>query len=59
MIQIWQLDKTDIINLIAHHFGVDEKDVFLDCYMESVGCGMNEHDEPCVRASVHMNMKRG
>ena len=52
MMTMTHLDKNDIHSIIAHHFGVPEKDVMIDCYMDTVGYGMNEHKEPFVRAVV-------
>ena len=46
------LDKKDIRAIIAHHFGVPEKDVMVDCYMDTVDYGMDEHEEPFVRAVI-------
>lgn len=46
------LDTTDIQSIIAQHFGVAAEDVFIDCYMETIGYGLNEHKEPMVRAVV-------
>lgn len=52
MIIMTHLDKKDIRSIIAHHFGVPEKDVMIDCYMDTVDYGMGEHDEPFVRAVI-------
>lgn len=52
MITMTHLDKKDIRSIIAHHFGVPEKDVMIDCYMDTVDYGMGEHDEPFVRAII-------
>ena len=46
------LDINDIRSIIAHFFNVNEEEVMVDCYMESVGYGLNEHKEPMVRAVV-------
>ena len=52
MITMTHLDKKDIRTIIAHHFDVPEKDVMIDCYMDTIDYGMGEHDEPFVRAVV-------
>ena len=52
MIKMAHLDKEDIRSIIAHHFGVPYEDVMIDCYMDAVDYGMNEHKEPFVRAVV-------
>jgi ribosomal protein S24E len=46
------LDKNDIRSIIAHHFGVKSEDVMIDCYMDTIGYGTTEHEEPSVRAVV-------
>ena len=40
------------VDLGYHSFDVSEEKVMIDCYMETVGYGMNEHKEPMVRAVV-------
>lgn len=52
MITMTHLDINDIRSIIAHFFNVNEEEVMVDCYMESVGYGLNEHKEPMVRAVV-------
>ena len=52
MTTMTHLDKEDIRSIIAHHFDVPYEDVMVDCYMDTVGYGMNEHSEPMVRAVV-------
>lgn len=52
MMTMTHLDKNDIRSIIAHHFGVKSDDVMIDCYIDTVGYGMNEHKEPTVRAVV-------
>ena len=52
MITMTHLDKKDIRTIIAHHFDVPEKDVMIDCYMDTIDYGMGEHREPFVRAVV-------
>ena len=52
MITTTHLDKIDIRSIIAHHFDVKFEDVMIDCYMDTVGYGMAEHEEPSVRAVV-------
>ena len=52
MIKMAHLDKEDIRFIIAHHFGVPYEDVMIDCYIDTVGYGMAEHEVPSVRAVV-------
>lgn len=52
MMTMTHLDIDDIRSIIAHSFDVSEEKVMIDCYMETVGYGMNEHKEPMVRAVV-------
>ena len=52
MMKMTHLDIDDIRSIIAHFFDVSEEKVMIDCYMETVGYGMNEHKEPTVRAVV-------
>ncbi len=52
MITMTHLDINDIRSIIAHSFDVNKEKVMVDCYMESVGYGPNEHKEPMVRAVV-------
>lgn len=52
MITVTHLDIDDIRSIIAHSFGVEVKEVMIDCYMETIGYGLNEHKEPAVRAVV-------
>lgn len=52
MMAMTHLDKNDIRSIIAHYFDVKSEDVMIDCYMDTVGYGMNEHKEPTVRAVV-------
>lgn len=52
MMTMTHLDIDDIRSIIAHSFDVSEEKVMIDCYMESVGYGTNEHKEPMVRAVV-------
>lgn len=52
MMTMTHLDIDDIRSIIAHSFDVSEEKVMIDCYMETVGYGMNEHKEPTVRAVV-------
>ena len=52
MITTTHLDKIDIRSIIAHHFNVKLEDVMIDCYMDTVGYGMAEHEEPSVRAVI-------
>ena len=52
MMTMTHLDIDDIRSIIAHSFDVSEEKVMIDCYMETIGCGMNEHKEPMVRAVV-------
>ena len=54
MITLVHLDKDDIANFFSEHFNVPVSDVFVDCYMETVGYGTNEHQEPNVRVVIHM-----
>ena len=52
MMTVTHLDKKDICSIIAHHFGVKIEDVMIDCYMDTIGYGTNEHEAPSVRAVV-------
>lgn len=52
MMTMTHLDIDDIRSIIAHSFDVSEEKVMIDCYMETVGYGMNERKEPMVRAVV-------
>ena len=52
MTTMTHLDKNDIRSIIAHHFGVKSEDVIIDCYIDTVGYGMAEHEEPSVRAVI-------
>lgn len=49
---ITRLDKSDIRFIIAKALGVKVEDVMIECYMDTVGYGMNEHQEPMVRAII-------
>lgn len=49
---VTHLDKEDIRRIIAKTFDVKVEDVMIDCYMDWVGYGMDEHQEPAVRAVV-------
>lgn len=52
MMTMTHLDIYDIRSIIAHSFDVSEEKVMIDCYMETIGYGINEHKEPIVRAVV-------
>lgn len=52
MITTTHLDKIDIRSIIAHYFNVKLEDVMIDCYIDTVGYAMAEHEEPSVRAVV-------
>lgn len=52
MMTMIHLDKKDIRSIIAHHFSVPSEDVMIDCYIDTVGYGMAEHEEPSVRAVI-------
>ena len=52
MMTMIHLDIDDIRSIIAHSFKVSKEKVMIDCYMETIGYGMNEHKEPMVRAVV-------
>ena len=52
MMTMIHLDIDDICSIIAHSFGVSKEKVMIDCYMETIGYGLNEHKEPAVRAVV-------
>lgn len=52
MMTMTHLDIDDIRSIIAHSFNVSKEKVMIDCYMDTVGYGMNEHKEPTVRAVV-------
>lgn len=52
MMTMTHLDINDVRSIIAHHFDVIPEDVMVDCYMETVGYGLNEHQEPAVRVVV-------
>ena len=52
MMIMTHLDIDDIRSIIAHSFDVSKEKVMIDCYMETIGYGMNEHKEPMVRAVV-------
>jgi hypothetical protein len=52
MMTMTHLDKDDIRLIIAHHFNIPYEDVMIDCYMNTIGYGVNEHKEPSVRAVV-------
>ena len=55
MLVMNHLDKSDIQSIIARHFNVPINEVMVDCYMETVGYGLNEHEEPSVRAVVTLH----
>lgn len=52
MITMTHLDINDIRSIIAHSFDVNEKDIMIDCYMDTVDYGVAERQEPSVRAVV-------
>lgn len=47
-----QLDKHDIEQIIAEHFGVDSAKVIVEPYIATVGYGMAETQMAFVRAEV-------
>lgn len=53
MIIQYELNKKDIISILASHFGVDEKDVIVDCFITSEGYGMTEHEVPSVKIKIN------
>lgn len=55
MIVMNHLDKSDIQSIIARHFNVPIDEVTVDCYMETIGYGLHEHEEPSVRAVVALH----
>ena len=46
------MDKWDIQKIIAEKFSVSPEEVLVDCYMNDVGYGLNEHKEPDVRVII-------
>lgn len=46
------MDKWDIQKIIAEKFSVSPEEVLIDCYMNDVGYGLNEHKEPDVRVII-------
>ena len=55
MKHILELNVHDIREALADHFKVDVKRVTVITGMRPVGYGMDEHDEPFVRAEVEID----
>ncbi len=51
--KIIELDQEDIRIIIAKYFGVKPGDVHVDCYIETLGYGINEQDFPGVKVFVN------
>lgn len=54
----YYFDKNDIRKIVAKHYGINESDVNIRCYMETVGYGMNEHEEPNFEVSITLDDER-
>ena len=52
MINIIILNKTDIEHAIAASCNVEPSRVCVEISSETVGYGMDEHEEPCVNATI-------
>ena len=53
MIIQYELNKDDIISILSNHFGVDKKDVIIDCFMTYEGYGESEHEVPSVKIKIN------
>ena len=51
----YHLDSTDIQKIIAEKYGVSPDCVEINCYLECVGYGLDEREEPSVEAIVKTN----
>jgi len=46
------LDKYDVQQIVAKHYNVEPKSVDMHLFMETVGYGLGEHDEPSIEVVV-------
>ena len=51
----YHLDLTDIQKIIAEKYGVSTDCVEICCYLEDVGYGLDEREEPSVEAIIKTN----
>ena len=55
---VYTLDKNDIKMLVAEKYDVNPKQVNVRCFMNTIGYGMDEHDEPTVEVEISIEGER-
>ena len=49
---VLQLDKEDLITVLASHYKVKRQDINVIPFMTTIGFGTDEHEAPSVRVEV-------
>ena len=52
------LTPKDIRKMVAKKFEVEEKDVWVHCFTDTVGYGMGEHQEPTFEVMITKDIEQ-